>query len=108
MRLPTLDGARRFYAAGLHPVQAVHSCLWPQCMVLKCPDRRTVPDGSIWSIRQKAQTRLTAQAIEAFVASAPSKTKLRVGIQQNFAPVTAMIKAHPCLKQDFQVSAQRW
>ena len=46
---------------------------------------------------------LTAQAIEGFVANAPNKTNLRLGLQQNFAQVTAMIKAHPCLKWDFQV-----
>ena len=46
---------------------------------------------------------LTAQAIEGFVANAPNETKLRLGLQRNFALVTAMIKAHPCLKIDFQV-----
>ena len=42
-------------------------------------------------------------SFEGFVASAPNKTKLRLGLQRNFALVTAMIKAHPCLKRDFQV-----
>ena len=87
----------QFFAAGPHPVQAVRSCSWPECMVLKCPDnliRRLGPDNL-----------LTAQAIEGFVASAPNETKLFLGLQRNFALVTAMIKAHPCLKQDFQVCA---
>ena len=83
-------------------------------MVLKCTNPpRTVSNGTI---RRKAanltgkaiDNLLTAQAIEGFVAGAPNKTKLRLRIQRNFALITAMIKAHPCLKQDFQVSAQRW
>ena len=90
------DGAKQYYLAGPHPVQAVRSCSWPECMVLKCTDnnlvRRLGPDNL-----------LTAQAVEGFVASAPNKTKLHLGIQRNFALVTAMIKAHPCLKSDFQV-----
>ena len=88
--------AKQFYAAGPHHVQAVRSCSWPECMVMKCTDnnlvRRLGPDNL-----------LTAQAIEGFVANAPNKTRLRLGLQRNFAQVTAMIKAHPCLKWDFQV-----
>ena len=77
----------QFYAAGPHdPVQAVRSCSWPECVVLKVS---RPPSALI--------------AIEGFVANAPNKTKLRLGLQQNFALVTAMIKAHPCLKWDFQV-----
>jgi len=97
MGLPKLDGAKRdykilrlakqFYAAGPHPVQAVRSCPWPECMVLKCDPR---PSSALI-------------AIEGFVANAPNKTKLRLGLHRNFALVTAMIKAHPCLKWDFQV-----
>ena len=71
-------------AGTLHPVQGVRSCSYPECMLLKCAP-------------------LTAQAIEGFVANAPNKTKLSQGIQQNFALVAAMVKAHPCLKIDFQV-----
>ena len=94
------------------PRGCIHSCPWPECMVLKCTNPpRTVSDGTI---RRKAanltgkaiDNLLTAQAIEGFVAGAPNKLRLR--IQRNFALITAMIKAHPCLKQDFQVSAQRW
>ena len=94
---PTLDAAKRhyiisrlakqFYAAGPHPVQAVRSCSWPECMVLKCNPRSSS----------------ALISFEGFVASAPNKTKLRLGLQRNFALVTAMIKAHPCLKRDFQV-----
>ena len=40
---------------------------------------------------------------EGFIANAPNRTKLRLGIQRNFALVTAMIQAHPCLKRDFQI-----
>ena len=71
-------------AETLHPVQGVRSCSYPECMLLKC-----LP--------------LTAQAIEGFVANAPNKTKLSLGIKQGFALVAAMVKAHPCLKIDFQV-----
>jgi len=91
-------------------VQAVHSCPWPECMVLRCfhhsligqlgPNNLTAQASRSGVIR--AYTRQT-QDIEGFVASAPSKTKLRVGMQRNFAQVAAMIKAHPCLKRDFQV-----
>ena len=75
----------RLYAAGPHPVQAVHSCSWPECVVLRC----TSP--------------LTNQAIDGFVANVPNKTKLSLGMNQNFALVAAMVKARPCLKNDFQV-----
>ena len=78
------DGAKQLYSAGPHPVQAVRPCSWPECMVLKCSGNRV-------------------QDIEGFVANAPNKTKLRLEIEQNFAFVTAMIKAHPCLKSDFPV-----
>ena len=78
------DGAKQYYAAGPHPVQAVRPCSWPECMVLKCSGNRV-------------------QDIEGFVANAPHKTNLTLEIEQNFALVTAMIKAHPCLKSDFQV-----
>ena len=46
---------------------------------------------------------LTAEVIEGFVANAPNKTKLSQGINQSFVLVAAMVKAHPCLKIDFQV-----
>ena len=75
----------RYYAAGPHLVQAVHSCSWPECVVLRC----TSP--------------LTNQAIDGFVANVPNKTKLSLGMNQNFALVAAMVKARPCLKNDFQV-----
>jgi len=75
----------RLYAAGPHPVQAVHSCSWPECMVLRC------------------RKSLTDQAVDDFLANAPNKTKLSLGIKQGFALVAAMVKAHPCLKTDFQV-----
>ena len=41
--------------------------------------------------------------IEGFVANAPNKTKLSQGINQSFVLVAGMVKAHPCLKIDFQV-----
>ena len=74
----------QYFAAGSHPVQGVRSCSYPECMLLKC-----VP--------------LKAQAIEGFATNAPNKTKLSQGIQQSFVLVAAMVKAHPCLKHDFQV-----
>jgi hypothetical protein len=129
-------------------VQAVRSCSWPECMVMRCysfPVRRPGPvnlgahrdavakeealsrqqqrlllrreggssvhatngDSSVHATmgrnRWWQNPLLTAQAIEGFVANAPNKTRLRLGLQRNFALVTAMIKAHPCLKRDFQV-----
>ena len=66
-------------------------------MVLKCVDPNLLP------IRGLGPNNLTAQAIEGFVARAPNKSRLRIGIRRNFAPVEAMIQAHPCLKSDFQV-----
>ena len=103
-------GAKQYYLAGPHPVQAVRSCSWPECMVLKCTHliRRHGPNELIGRVgpaglSDPAQIDNTAQAIEAFVASAPNKTKLRLGLQRNFALVTAMVKVHPCLKRDFQV-----
>ena len=66
-------------------MQAVRSCSWPECMVLRCSKS------------------LTDQAVDDFLANAPNKTKLSLGIKQGFALVEAMVKAHPCLKFDFQV-----
>ena len=85
MRLPTNTGDRNYYAAGLHPVQAVHSCSWPSCTLMKCFVAR--------------------RATKSFVASAPNNTKPSLGtkLKRSFALVAAMIKAHPCLKSDFQV-----
>ena len=79
--------ATQYYAsgAGLRAVQGVRSCSYPECMLLKCE----LPAAKGY--------------IEGFVANAPNKTKLRQGIRQSFALVAAMVKAHPCLKIDFQV-----
>tara|TARA_B100000768_G_C11197968_1_gene340399 strand:- start:84 stop:437 length:354 start_codon:yes stop_codon:yes gene_type:complete len=44
-----------------------------------------------------------AKRVEGFIANAPNKTTLGLGIKKNFALVAAMVKAHPCLKVDFQV-----
>ena len=82
-----IDRAKQWYAAGPHPVQAVRSCSWPECMVLKC------------------QESLTDQAVDDILANAPNKTKLSLGIEKNFALVATMVKANPCLKIDFQVCA---
>jgi len=84
-RNPYLKVWAQYYAAGPHPVQAVRSCSWPECMVLRCSKS------------------LTDQAVDDFLANAPNKTKLSLGIKQGFALVEAMVKAHPCLKFDFQV-----
>ena len=87
-----IGGAKQYYPAGPHPVQAVHSCSWPECMELRCEPLGF--DGSLST---------TAQAIKGFVANAPNKKKLFLGIKQNFSLVIAMVKAHPCLRADFQV-----
>ena len=79
-----IANATQYFAAGLHAVQGVRSCSYPECMLLRCAP-------------------LAAKAMEGFVANAPNKTKLSQGIQQSFPLVAAMVKAHPCLKIDFQV-----
>ena len=84
-RNPYLKVWAQYYAAGPHPVQAVRSCSWPECMVLRCSES------------------LADQAVDDFLANVPNKTKLGLGIKQSFALVAAMVKAHPCLKIDFQV-----
>ena len=78
---------KKYYLAGYHAVQKVRSCSWPECMLLKC----------------KPQYLAKYVAIDRFVAKAPNKTKLSQGIGQSFAVVAAMVKAHPCLRIDFQV-----
>ena len=80
-----VDGAKQWYAAGPHPVQAVRSCSFPECMVLRCSES------------------LADQAVDDFLANVPNKTKLGLGIKQSFPLVEAMVKAHSCLKIDFQV-----
>ena len=80
-----VDGAKQWYAAGPHPVQAVRSCSFPECMVLRCSES------------------LADQAVDDFLANVPNKTKLGLGIKQSFALVAAMVKANSCLKIDFQV-----
>ena len=100
---------KQFYdvhsGSGPHPVHAVRSCLWPECMVMKCYNFlfRQLGREGYSSLHEANRYLLTVQAIEGFVANAPNKTKLRLELQRNFALVTAMIKAHPCLKWDFQV-----
>ena len=79
-----------YYVAGYHAVQKVRSCSWPECMVLKCNP-------------QYHLKYLSEDAIDRFVANAPDKAKLSQGIDQSFTVVAAMVKAHPCLRIDFQV-----
>ena len=82
-----IRNATQYYAsgAGLRAVQGVRSCSYPECMLLRCE----LPAARGY--------------IEGFIANAPNKTKLSQGIHQSFALVAAMVKAHPCLKIDFQV-----
>ena len=80
-----VDSAKQWYATGPHPVQAVRSCSFPECMVLRCSES------------------LADQAVDDFLVNVPNKTKLSLGIKQSFALVAAMVKAHSCLKIDFQV-----
>ena len=80
---------KKYYLAGYHAVQKVRSCSWPECMLLKC--------------KPQYLAKYVAEAIDRFVAKAPNKTKLSQGIGQSFAVVAAMVKAHPCLRIDFQV-----
>ena len=84
-----IKGAAQWYSAGPHPVQAVRSCSWPECILLGC-------EGSL-------KAKMYAKRVEGFIANAPNKTKLGEGIKKNVALVAAMVKAHPCLKIDFQV-----
>ena len=79
-----IANVKQYFAAGLLSVQGVRACSYPECMLLRCAP-------------------LTARAIEGFVANAPNRAKLSQGIQQSFALFPAMVKAHPCLKIDFQV-----
>ena len=79
---------KRYYSSGPHPVQAVRSCPWPSCIMLGCTSL-------------KANSFIRGRT--SFLAHAPNKTKLSQGIRRNFARVKAMVKAHPCLKLDFQV-----
>ena len=67
--------------------------------MMKCADHGT----DEYIVRRLGPKSLTTQAIEGFVANAPNKTKLRLGLQRNFALVIAMVKANPCLNRDFQV-----
>ena len=82
------DTTPRYYSPGPHPVQAVRSCSWPACIVLGC-------------VNLKAHSFI--RGAQSFIAHAPNKTKLSQGIKRNFARVAVMVKAHPCLKVDFQV-----
>ena len=78
----------RYFSPGPHPLQAVRPCPWPSCIMLGC-------------VSLKAHSFI--RGAKSFIAHAPNKTKLSHGIRRNFAGVAAMVKAHPCLKIDFQV-----
>ena len=83
-----VGGVSEYFTAGSHPVQAVHPCALPACIVLGCHD---------------AKAHSFAKGLKYFIEHAPNKTKLSHTLKQNLALVAAMVKAHPCLKIDFQV-----
>ena len=72
-------------------VQAVRACAWPSCILVGC--------GS-----EKLPGFEKGALLEGFISrSSTNATKLVQGLKQNFALVAAAVKAHPCLKRDFQV-----
>ena len=84
----TAAGRPGAYSAGLHSVQAVHSCPWPSCIMLGCT---------------KAKGSRLQSSIEGFTANVPNKIKVIQGLTRNLPLVTAMVKANKCLKYDFQI-----
>ena len=78
----------RLYSAEPHSVQAVRSCPWPSCIILGCT---------------KAKASKFQKSIAGFSAHAGNNTKVVQGLKRNLALVAAMVKAHRCLRYDFQV-----
>ena len=80
-------------------VQAVRACTWPSCMVVGCASQK-LPS---FQKGPRLEGFIAHARHEAVRSSTHLKYKLVQGFKQNFALVAAAVKAHPCLKLDFQV-----
>ena len=79
-------------------VQAVRPCAWPSCILVGCASEK-LPDFEKGALLEG----FISHARDDVVRSSTKATKLVQGLKQNFALVAAAVKAHPCLKYDFQV-----
>ena len=79
-------------------VQAVRPCAWPSCILVGCASQK-LPGFEKGALLEG----FISHARDDVVRSSTKATKLVQGLKQNFALVAAAVKAHPCLKLDFQV-----
>jgi len=79
-------------------VQEVRACTWPACILVGCSSEK-LPDFEKGALLEG----FISHARDDVVRSSTNTTKLVQGLKQSFALVAAAVKAHPCLKYDFQV-----
>ena len=82
-------------------VQAVRTCAWPSCIIVGC-DREKLsrfnfdrPDARLEGFLRHARKRR--------MGAKQNRTKVVEGFKRGLASVAASVRAHPCLKEDFQV-----
>ena len=85
-------------------VQAVRPCAWPSCIIVGC-DREKLsrfnfdePDARLKGFLRHARKRRVNMGTKT-----QNWTKVVEGFKRGLASVAASVRAHPCLKEDFQV-----
>ena len=99
---PMVDGRAhplaRYPAGEEVTVQAVRECTWPSCIMVGCRSEK-LPSFTGGALLEG----FIAHARHGAVQSSTNATMLVQRMKQSFALVEATVKAHPCLKLDFQV-----
>ena len=99
---PMVDGRAhplaRYPAGEEVTVQAVRECTWPSCIMVGCRSEK-LPSFTGGALLEG----FIAHARHGAVQSSTNATMLVQRMKQSFALVAAAVKAHPCLKLDFQV-----
>ena len=99
---PMTDG--RAYPLARYPageevtVQAVRECTWPSCIMVGCRSEK-LPSFTGGALLEG----FIAHARHGAVQYSTNATTLVQRMKQSFGLVAATVKAHPCLKLDFQV-----
>ena len=82
-------------------VQAVKACPWPACIIVGCDVEKLsrfnfdTPDARLEGFLRHARKRR--------MGTRQNRTKVIQEFKRGIARVATSVKAHPCLKEDFQV-----
>lgn len=82
-------------------VQAVRACPWPACIIVGCDVEKLsrfnfdMPDARLEGFLRHARKRR--------MGTRHNRTKVIQDFKRGIASVATSVKAHPCLKEDFQV-----